>query len=228
MKKIALVLVTAILTVGFGTAQTRSMTETLKAFDELKVYDQLNVTLVKSNENRAEISGDDVEEVSIVNREGRLKVKMEVDNFLDGNETNITLYHTEDLQLVDVNEGAKIKSDKNLEAKYLTLRAQEGGEIQVKVDARNLDTKSVSGGKIMTSGNAENQEIMVRTGGDYDGKELSANQTDVTVFAGGNAVVNTDEYVEANVTAGGTIEIYGNPETVNEDKTLGGSIIVRR
>lgn len=228
MKKILMAVFATILITVSAIAQMKSATQNLEKFDELKVFDQINVTLIKSNENRAEISGDDVDEVSIVNKDGRLKVKMEIDNFMDGNETNVTLYHTEDLQLVDVNEGAKIKSDNNLEAKYLTLRAQEGGEILAKVDARNLDTKSVSGGKIMISGNAENQEIMVRTGGDYDGKELSANQTDVTVFAGGNAIVNTDEYVEANVTAGGTIEIYGNPETVNEDKTLGGSIIVRQ
>jgi hypothetical protein len=228
MKNIVLLIITTLLTLSYAEGQTSSSIQSLDKFDEIKAYDQINVTLKKSDENRAEISGDDVEEVSIVNKDGRLKVKMEVDNFMDGNETNVTLYHTEYLQLVDVNEGAQIKSDNDLEAKYLTLRAQEGGEIQAKVDARNLDTKSVSGGKIVISGNAENQEIMVRTGGRYHGKELSSSQTDVTVFGGGNAIVNTDEYVEANVTAGGTIEIYGNPLTVNEDKTLGGSIIVRR
>jgi len=47
----------------------------------------------------------------------------------------------------------------------------------------------------------------------------------VSVFAGGKAFVNSKEYVEANVTAGGTIEIFGNPDKVDEDKTFGGSII---
>lgn len=58
---------------------------------------------------------------------------MEIDNFLDGNETNVMLYHTKDLSLVD-----------------------------------------------------------------------------------------------AIVTAGGTIEIYGNPETVKENSTFGGSIVVKQ
>ncbi|MFS4446507.1 head GIN domain-containing protein [Maribacter sp. 2307UL18-2] len=228
MKKIRMVILTAILTSMPLVAQEKDITMSLERFDELKAFDQINVKLVKSDKNWASVSGDDTDEVKIVNNDGRLKIRMEVDNFLDGNETNVTLYHTEDLQLVDANEGAKITTDNDLEAKYLTLRSQEGAEIHAKVDTRNLDTKAISGGKIMVSGNAENQDVNVRSGGEYNAKDLMSNQTDVTIFAGGNAIITTDEYVDANVTAGGTIEIYGNPETIKEDKTLGGSIIVRK
>ncbi|MDN6279783.1 MAG: hypothetical protein L0J45_02150 [Psychroflexus sp.] len=55
-----------------------------------------------------------------------------------------------------------------------------------------------------------------------------AEQTDISVFAGGNALVTVSDYVEANVTAGGKIEIFGHPQTVEEDKTLGGEIIVHK
>ncbi|RKN83461.1 head GIN domain-containing protein [Ulvibacterium marinum] len=200
----------------------------LDAFDEIKVLDQINVTLIKSDKNHAHITGDDTEKVSIKNKEGRLKIDMEADNFLDGNETNVTLYHTQDLSLIDGNEGAKIVSEGTMESKYLTIRSQEGAKIHLAVNARNLDTKAVTGGEITVTGTAENQEVTVRTGGDYNAKDLSSNQTDVTILAGGNAIVNVSDYVEANVTAGGTIEIYGNPETVKEDKTFGGSIIIRQ
>ena len=209
-------------------AQENNITMDLEKFEELKAFDQLNVTLVKSDKNQAVISGDDMEKVSIDNDDGRLKIKMEVENILDGNETNVMLYHTEVLSLVDANEGAQITSEGDLEAKYLTLRTQEGGKLIVTISARNLDAKAVTGGEIKISGNAENQEVNIRSGGQYDAKDLSTNRTDITIFAGGNGTISASDLVSANVTAGGTIEIYGNPETVKENKTFGGSIVVKQ
>ncbi|WP_299604535.1 head GIN domain-containing protein [uncultured Aquimarina sp.] len=200
----------------------------LAAFDELKVYDAINVTLIKAAENKAVITGDDVDQVAIVSKNGRVKVKMEIDNILDGKDTNVTIYHTEDLALIDANENSVITSNSTIESKYITIRAQEGAEIDLKVNAINLDSKAVSGGKISISGDVPNQDVLVRTGGKYFAKKLSAEQTDVTVLAGGKAYINSDEYVDASVTAGGIIEIYGNPEKVKQDKTLGGSIVIRK
>lgn len=221
---------TIILSICFLTTLSvvsQKITQELDSFDEIKVFDQINVTLVQSDRNLAEISGDDVGDVAIVNDDGRLKIRMEVDNVMDGNNTFVTLYYTDDLSLIDVNEGAEITSEGDLKAKYLTLRAQEGGELNVSVNTRNLDSKAVTGGKIKISGSAINQEVTIRTGGEYHSKALKSDRSDVTVFAGGKAFIHAREFVTANVTAGGTIEIFGNPETIKEDKTLGGSIIFR-
>lgn len=200
----------------------------LAEFDELKVYDAINVTLIKAAENKAVVTGEDIDQVAIVSKNGRVKVKMEIDNILDGKDTDVTIYHTEDLTLIDANENSVITSNNTIESKYITIRAQEGAEVDLNINAKNLDSKAVSGGKISISGDVPNQDVLVRTGGKYFAKKLSADQTDVTVLAGGKAYINSDEYVDASVTAGGIIEIYGNPEKVKQDKTLGGSIVIRK
>lgn len=199
----------------------------LEKFSELKVFDRVEVTLVKSSENKAIISGDDQGDVRIVNDNGLLKIRMDLNEFLDGNETYVELHYTEEIGLVDANEGAKITSEEALTYKYLKLRSQEGAQLHIVVDATNLDAKAITGGRIWVTGKSPNQEAAVRSGGEYHAKDLATKQTEVTVFAGGKAFVNSKEYVEANVTAGGTIEIYGNPEKIDEDKTFGGSIIIR-
>ncbi|RKN78703.1 head GIN domain-containing protein [Ulvibacterium marinum] len=224
--KIKMILPALILSSAFGFAQNTTID--LANFDELKVYDQLSVKLVKSDKNQAVISGDDQDEVAIVNNDGLLKVRMEVDNALDGKTTDITLYYTDNLSLIDANENSKITSEDIINTKYLTVRAQEGGEITLKLDSRNLDSKAVTGGKIMVDGSATNQEITVRTGGHFAGKGLKTETTDVTILAGGTAFISASDYVDASVTAGGTVEIFGNPEKILEDKTFGGSIIVRK
>lgn len=210
------------------TANAQTKTITLQEFDGVKAFDQINVTLIKSSENKAVVTGDDVDEVKIVNNDGTLKVRMELDNFLDGNQTDVTLYHTKDMNMLDSNEGAKIMSNNQLESNYLILNAQEGGTVNVPVNSTNLDVKAVTGGEVSATGSAPNLEVVVRSGGEYSGKEMLSKQADVNVFAGGDAWVHADEYVEATVTAGGTIEIFGNPDTVNRNKTFGGSIIVRQ
>jgi hypothetical protein len=225
MKKLTLTI--SLCFIGILAISAQKTTQDLGAFEELKVFDRINVTLIKSDKNQAVITGDDVNDVSVVNDDGRLKIRMEIDNAMDGNETFVTLYYANDLSLVDVNEGAEISNEGDLKANYLTLRAQEGGKLNVSVDTRNLDSKAVTGGKIQISGTATNQDVNVRTGGEYHSQVLKSDRTDVTVFAGGKAFVHAKEFVEANVTAGGTIEIFGNPETLQQDKTLGGSIIIR-
>ncbi|WP_149274906.1 head GIN domain-containing protein [Pareuzebyella sediminis] len=226
MKKLSILTIICFF-VSLG-AWAQKTTIDLEPFNELKVFDRINVTLVKSSENTAIVTGDDQDGVKISNDNGLLKIRMDVTDFLDGDETFVELRYTENLELLDVNEGAKITSSETLHNNFLNLRSQEGGQLNIAVDSRNLNAKAISGGKIMVTGKAPNQEASIRSGGEYDAKNLSAKQTEVTVFAGGKAYVNSDEYVAANVTAGGRIEIFGNPEKVDEDKTLGGTIIMKK
>ncbi len=210
------------------TLTAQKTTVELEKFNEIKVYDAINVNLVQSNENKAVITGDDVDQVAIINNDGRLKVRMEIDNLLDGKNTNVTIYHSEELSLIDANENATITAANTIDSKYINIRVQEGAKIELKVNARKLDSKAVSGGKINITGSVPNQDVVVRSGGQYFAEDLKTQSTDVTVFAGGKAFVNGNEFVEANVTAGGTIEIFGNPENIREDKTFGGSIVIRK
>lgn len=222
MKKLK-IMILAMLLAGLSVSAQDTSIE-LGLFDELKAYDQLNITLVRSAENKAVISGENKDDVKIANEEGRLKIRLEVEDLLDGNKTFVTLYHTEDLNLVDANEGASIMSENKLSSKILSLKAQEGSKILVSVNTRNLDIKSVTGSKIEVSGTTAEQNVTVRTGGEYHGIEVKSVETDVTVFAGGKAYVRASDMVNAHVTAGGLIEIFGKPAKVDKDETFGGKI----
>ncbi|MBU3028324.1 head GIN domain-containing protein [Zobellia galactanivorans] len=222
MKKIKLLVLA--LFVSAGVWAQKSNTKTLEKFNELKVYDRIIVKLVKSNENKLVITGDDKDEVNISNKNGLLKIKMEFDNFLDGNEAKATLYYTEELTLIDANENASIQSDETVKGERVEIKTQEGGQIELKVDIKDLYTKSVSGGEVTLSGSADQQEIMVNTGGKTYNKQLDTKETTVVVNAGGRADVNASEKVSAKVRAGGSIYIYGNPKSVEKDKVFGGKI----
>lgn len=195
----------------------------LGVFFELKVYDLIEVELVKSNENKAVITGNNTEDVIIVNKNGTLKIRMTIGKSFDGNKTKVTLHYTT-LDIIDVNEGAKVYSTDVIKQFEVTLKAQEGGSIQVPLDVSYAIIKAVTGGSIKTKGTSKSQNVSLLTGGLYRGEELETNKTDVSINAAGEAHVKASKLVDAKIRAGGDVYVYGNPETLNENTALGGRI----
>ncbi len=55
------------------------ITKEVGTFNELKVYDLIEVNLIQSDENKVVIKGDDTQDVVIVNKDGKLKLRMATD-----------------------------------------------------------------------------------------------------------------------------------------------------
>lgn len=197
--------------------------KTIGEFHELKVYDLIEVELVKSNENKIVLSGKNTEDVVVVNKNGKLKIRMNLEESFDGNKTHATLYYT-NIDVIDANEGANIYSDEPIKQFDLTLKAQEGGVIKVNLATTFLDVKSVTGGNIETSGTIKKQKVALNTGGIYQGEHAKTEETEVSIVAAGEAYVNASKLVDVKIRAGGDVYIYGNPETVNESRAIGGRI----
>tara|TARA_R110002050_G_scaffold54303_4_gene122945 strand:+ start:30915 stop:31589 length:675 start_codon:yes stop_codon:yes gene_type:complete len=192
-------------------------------FTELKIYDLIEVELVKSNENKAIITGDNKDNVIINNKNGTLKIKMKLEEVFDGNKTKVVLHYTS-LDIIDVNERANVYSDDIIKQFEIDLKAQEGGKINVTVNVTYTNIKADTGGVITVTGNSKSQDISISTGGVYKGSELKTDKTEVNIKAAGEAYVNASKLVDVKIRAGGDVFIYGDPETVNESKVLGGRI----
>lgn len=194
-------------------------------FDELKVFDQINVVLIQSDENRAEISGSRKSDVEIVNKNGQLKIRMKLGRLLDGEDVKVTLYYRE-LRDIDASEGAHIENSEPMKQPKIVITAKEGAEIELNIDVQNADVKSVTGAIVRLAGTAENLKASLGTGGILEAEPLQTEQTDISISAGGDAKITASELVDASIKAGGNIKIYGNPKEVNKKTTLGGDITV--
>lgn len=212
-----------ILLLSFSISAQNELNKTVGEFSELKVYDLIEVELIKSDVDRVVITGKNKHKVLVNNKNGTLKIKMKFEEAFDGGNTKVTLYYT-NIDVIDGNEGAKIYSNDVIEQFEIDLKAQEGSEIKVKVNVKYINIRAVTGADVYTSGIAKNQDISIYTGGDYNGKELKTEYTDVSIRAAGEAYIFATKQVEAKVRAGGEIYIYGNPAQVTESKILGGSI----
>jgi hypothetical protein len=196
----------------------------LGSFDEIKVFNGLNVTLKNATYSSIEITGKKAEEVVVKNVNGRLKLSMRFPETFNSDEAKVTIFYSEDLSVIDVNEGSYITSDNTLKQQHVELKAQEGAYIDLDIDVKFLEAKSITGASIVISGNAENQNVEATTGGTYKGYDLKTNYTTITASSGSFARVSASELLDAKVRLGGTVYYKGNPKDVKTKKIIGGTI----
>lgn len=221
MKQIIFSIVVAFSLISFS----QNVEKNLGEFSQLKTFDGLSVELVKSDENKAVISGVHKDDVEIVNKNGLLKIRFNLLKASTVYQTKVVLFYKE-LNLIDANEGSFIFSNEIIKELDLEIKAQEGAIIRLEVDAQRVSSRVVSGSVITLSGKAKNQDVIVNSGGVYTAQECITEQTKVSVSAGGSAKVYATEIAKAKVKAGGVIEIYGHPKLAETKKVLGGSITV--
>jgi len=192
-------------------------------FTTVKVFDLIHVSLVKSEENKVIVSGQDADDVEIISKKGTLKVRMKLERTFDGAKTFVAV-HYKKLDVIDGNEGAKIFGNELITQNKIELRAQEGAILKIGLDIKRLMVRAVSGGIIETKGKAKSQQITINTGGIYEGREFITDHTKVKISAGGEAEINAKNTVDARTNAGGNIFIYGNPKNVKQKQVFGGRI----
>ena len=205
-------------------AQDATITESLQSFSEVKVFDGISVNLIPADRNEAVIKGTNTSDVSIVNNEGILKIRMKVTKIFSGYRTFVDLYYKQSLKVIDVNEDGRIISTEPIKQEVLEVKAQEGGEIQVRAEVTQFLVKAVTGGLITAEGSSKNQDVQINTGGIYRGKAFETGFCTVNVNAGSQAEINASDYVKATVKAGGEVLVYGNPSKMEEKTVFGGTI----
>lgn len=222
MKNIVLVI---FILIGTSIFSQNAIEKKVSDFKEVKVFDKIQVTLFKSSETKVSIRGERKHEVKILDDEDVLIIRLETSERLDGEDTFVEVFYT-DIEILDTNEGSVITSKETLTETKMTLRAQEGAEINVPLDVELLDIKSVSGGKIYTTGKATAQDININSGGKYFASKLITETTELNVTAGGIAEINATVFANVKVTAGGTIKVFGNPKKIKKRRFAGGKIKV--
>ena len=202
------------------------ITRTLWQCKEIKVYDLINVDLIKSTENKITISGKFAEDVNVIQKNNILKIRMKLKKMLNGAQTNVKVYYTE-LDIIDANQGAVITSNDLIKQYELILKAQEGAYISVNAETKRTEIKSVTGSTIITSGTTSKQDIKIATGGVYKGSSFSAENTELSIKTGGKANVRTSNVLEVKIFSGGDVYIYGTPKQLKQRKIFGGRIIFK-
>ncbi|WP_426062489.1 head GIN domain-containing protein [Flavobacterium sp. DSP2-3-1] len=199
-------------------------TRNLGDFDEVKVFDKINVKLIESSENKIVVTGARADEVETVNKNGELKIRMPFPQLLSGEDIMVKLYF-KNLESIAVSEGSYVSSEKDFKQTSLDLNAKSGGEINLDINVDKVVVKANAGGIVTLSGKTKNQDVVITSGGILNAKDLETSQTTISVAAGGKSEIHASTLVDAKVRAGGSIFIYGKPKQINKEVFIGGTIL---
>ena len=200
------------------------VTRNLGDFDQVKVFDKINVKLIAASENKIVVTGARADELETVNKNGELKIRMPFPKLLSGEDITVKLYF-KNLESIAVSEGSYVSSENDFKQTSLDLNAKSGGEIKLTIAVDKVSVKVNSGGIVSLFGTAENQEVVITSGGILNAKELATSQTTISVAAGGKSEIHASILVDAKVRAGGSIFIYGKPKQINQEVFIGGTIL---
>ncbi|MFK7049672.1 MULTISPECIES: head GIN domain-containing protein [Flavobacterium] len=210
--------------VSLMSAQT---SKSLGTISKVTGFDQIEIHLVPSNENKIELTGTNSEAVELVNKDGELKVRMPFGQMLKGNDIKATIYF-KDLKAVEANEGSFISSEVNLKTSIFDIIAKEGGKVDLILETSKINIKTSSGAVVKLAGKTQNIDAVSTAGGILNAINCETQQATVTVNAGGQIDIKAYDIVDAKARAGGSIMIYGKPKQVNQKTIFGGNIIIRK
>jgi hypothetical protein len=227
-KKMKKINFTILVFVAFVMNAQTTVTKNLGDFSILKVYNGIEVALIKSLDQKIEITGEKSERVSIKNIDNTLKISLPFslnpDKNSAKNEVLVTIYYNKNIDVIDANE-ASIITAKEIKQDKLEVNAQEKAFINIVVAVKHLEVRASSGGVIKLTGTTKNQHVDLDLYGVYSGFDLECTSNSVVkAGTGAKAEVFAGESLNAKVSFGGTIFYKGEPEIIKDKKVMGGII----
>jgi len=193
--------------------------------NSLKVSAGLIVELyTNSGENKIMASPDVFEAINFKVRENELRISSSIETLMEGDVPLELKVYVKQINKVNVVKGSEVELANKFEADNLFLRAGEGSIISGEVYVNSLEIKVISGGEMNIRGEGKSQSIEISTGGEYSASDFKTDDTTVQISYGGEATIYAAKNCRAKVFAGGTINIYGDPEFINEKRNFGGEI----
>jgi len=193
-------------------------------FTTLKVYNGIDVELIKSDKQEIVITGEKAQKVNVKTTRDILKLYLPFPESLANGKVKIVVYYSKDIDIIDANEGASITA-KEFKQQKVEIKTQEMAFINMVLEVQYLTIKAVTGGAIKLTGSTKNQTIEVNNSGVYRGYNLKVeNTTYIRAALGGKGEVSSGETLDAKVSFGGTIFYKGTPEVLKTKKVLGGTI----
>ncbi|MGB1308357.1 MAG: head GIN domain-containing protein [Oceanihabitans sp.] len=239
MKKFQLLLVAIIFTTtiqaqnwgankvkGNGTITT--ITRTTANYDIIKCAGSMDFILVKGNEGKITIEGKEnllkhiITEVK--NNTLTVKIANKYNLQTSRNKTIKITIPFQEISKVALAGSGSLWSTNSINAKKLNVSLAGSGDIKLDLNSNETFASLAGSGDITLKGKSTTLEANIAGSGDFDGANLQADNTEVSVTGSGDATVVSNSTLDARVTGSGDIVYKGKP-TKEQTKIIGSGSI---
>lgn len=206
---------------GNVVTQERNVTED---FTEVRGSAGLDVYLTQGDENKIVVEADEnlQQYIEADIEEGKLHITTS-ENIGRSKAKKVYVTYKE-LNTVEASSGADVTGNSVIKSENISLKSSSGAQLNVEIFAKNLTAKTSSGADLIVSGKASSVKADASSGSELNAKELLAIECKAEASSGAEVTVNVKDNLETNVSSGGEVNYYGNPVSVNSNKSHSGNV----
>ena len=193
-------------------------------FTEVRGSSGLDVYLSQGDENKIVVEADEnlLQYIETDVENGKLIVT--TSHNIGQSESKKVYVTYKQLNSIEASSGADVMGNSVIKSENLSLKSSSGAELKVEVFSKDLTAKTSSGSDMEISGKASSLNADASSGSELDAKELLVINCNAEASSGAGITVNVKEKLETHVGSGGNIDYYGNPISVNSNKSHSGSV----
>ncbi len=218
-------LLTLVLISLFTTAKAQINWD-IKGFSGIDVSGNIELLLQQASTEAVEVypANMEVQDLDIyVDGNGILKIQALKSLVFDRRPIRIKVSYNQ-LHSVKAIAGAEVTAKNPIVSESLWIKAGSGAQIELTIDANELEAKATEGGELELKGKVNSQYAFAATGGEYDGLDLKCLHTEARATTGGEVMVIAEENLTATANTGGSIEYYGDAKIQRMQTGLSGKV----
>ena len=191
-------------------------------FTEVSAAEGLDVFVTQADDFKISVEADEnvIDLIATDIRDGRLKIHT-TENI--GRATKNIYVSLPEVTAVSSSSGADLVVQNVLEVDQLEVDASSGSDIEIEVNAREINANTSSGADIKISGKTEMLYADASSGSDIRAKRLEAKSCNANASSGADIDVNVSESLIADASSGADISYSGEP-SVKKSKSASGSV----
>jgi len=206
---------------GHLTSEIRSVSD----YDQIKVFGNLEVELVRGREGELKLQGEEnlLEYIRtmVVGKSLKIKVKQGFDIRPSKNQMLIITVPFEDLNEISLAGSGGIYTSDVIKAVHLKTNLEGSGNIKLSLSANKLSATVSGSGDMVLDGSVDKFEGTLIGSGDIRAFKLKAKNASASVTGSGDFQLTATSSLKAAVMGSGDIYYKGNPDKV--DKKVAGS-----
>ena len=225
MKTMKLLAAFALCAAFCGTVRAQEKVYRFAGFSAVDVQTKIKARLVASDENRVVVEGDKIDNVVVKEDKGKLVIRFKSTKGIGSDPAAATVYYSSALTYIGASGDSEITAENVLKGGNIRIDAGKGAFVKANVSADTLHASIAAGGQIQAGGDVTLVEVNIKTGGQFNGYELVADDAQATITAGGTAYIYATKNTKARVGMGGKVYCKG-PAKVDGRTTMGGTVIM--
>ena len=193
-------------------------------FTEVKASAGIDVFLSEGNTNKIVVEADEnlLPLIKTEVKDGKLTISTTGNiGFYKSKKVYVTY---KELTAITASSGAEIIGNSVIRSERLSLNSSSGAEIKIEVFSKELVAKTSSGADIEIKGKASSFNVQASSGSELDAEKLQTINCIAKASSGAKINVNVKENLETTVSSGADINYYGDPISVNSNKSSSGSV----